>query len=465
MRAAFLVSAPEPATLRAINYGEQLELFARSRRGVFRSAQLRSLLTSLGESYAAVFARLDCSAAHGVELISQTDMFMAEPEGRVIRRDSMQRPEHHVVEPWQILISGAGQMEEGNLFGRSIIADRRLTGKYLGGHAVRLSFESPGSDVNLWTYAFLNTSVGLKTVKACAYGTSVPGVRLDLLANIPIPIPEDTAILTNVAALIRRSIAQRETYLSELQASRLLIESLPEMQDAQSMCAERRARTTLWSGRLPTLSARNYASTGAALSFLSRRWQARLGDLVPVEGLFRGGRYQRIPCERPFGIDFLSQRDVFSVRPNPRRIIQPHVPRDWVSVPEFSLLAGGQGTLGEGELFGRVALVTADMARAGVSEHLLRIQPRSRDAAAILYAFLSTLVGRRFLRSTGVGTKLLSMRHDLLRALPIPDVSQTTGGDILTHLETAAAARVASTEAEESAVRILEQQILPAWLA
>src|SRR6476620_1509141 len=73
-----------------------------------------------------------------------------------------------------------------------------------------------------------------------------------------------------------------------------------------------------------------------------------------------------------------------------------------------------QGTLGEGEIFGQVALATPDLAVSGVSEHLLRIQARGDDENALLYAYLSTLVGRRLLRSTGVGTKLLSLRHDLL---------------------------------------------------
>jgi hypothetical protein len=235
------------------------------------------------------------------------------------------------------------------------------------------------------------------------------------------------------------------------------------MQQAAGMCQDRKARATMWSGPLPTLNALNYASAGGALPYLVRKWSTRLGDLVPRDGIFRGGRYQRISCRPPFGIDFLNQRDVFSIRPSPRRIVAPGVPRALVHVPEFSLVAGGQGTLGEGELFGRVALITKDIATAGVTEHLLRLQPGDRTASAVLYAFLSTLVGRRLLRSTGVGTKLLSLRPDLVSALPVPNLPSALSSRVLAHLERASVARATAVQADQSAVSIVEE-VLPAWL-
>jgi hypothetical protein len=464
MTTAFLVSSPRSAALRAINYAREIELLSRPKSGAFRATRLGSLLSSCGDSYWTVFTRLDCAREHGVELITQTDMFAVEPEGRIIRRDSMPHPERHEVKRWQVLIAGAGQMGTGNLFGRSIIADARLAGRFLGPHAVALTFAEAGSDTNLWTYAFLNTELGLKAVKSCAFGTSVPGVRIDLLTEIPIPIPSDPEILSQVAAIIRKCVKQRELYLRELQEARRIVEELPDMREARSMCADRKPRAAKWSGALLTLNAWNYASAGEALPFLVRKWRARLADLVPRGGLFRGGRYQRIPCEHPFGIDFMSQRDVFQIRPTSRRIAAPAVPKTWVYVPEFSLLAGGQGTLGEGELFGQVSLVTPDIAKAGITEHLLRIQPASRAASGLLYAFLSTLVGRRLLRSTGVGTKLLSLRPDLVFALPVPEIGPEVSAKVVAHLERASAARVSAVEAEGQAIRIVEEA-LPAWLA
>lgn len=463
MREAFVVSRPAATALRALNYDRAVEGLRQAKR-VQRVSTIGDLAAEVGGAYGSRFAGADCQPEFGVSLVSQTALFAAEPATRYIREDSIPHPEHHRIHRWQVLIAGAGQMAEGNLFGRSIIADDRLAGRFLGPHVVALTFAEPGSDANLWTYAFLNTQVGLKAVKSCAFGTSVPGLRLDLLSEIPIPIPSDSEILSRVAALVRTCVEQRERYLLELQAARRVIEGLPEMCDAHSICSERKSRVAMWSGPLPTLNALNYASAGEALPFLLRKWNARVRDLVPSDGVFRGGRDQRIPCERPFGIDFLSQRDVFSIRPIPQRIVEPAGGKASVYVPDFSLLAGGQGTLGEGELFGRVALVTPDLAKAGVSEHLLRLQPSGRAANALLYGFLSTLVGRRLLRSTGVGTKLLSLRPDLVFALPVPELSSSRSASVLAHLEHACEARMSAVESEERAIDIIEEA-LPKWLA
>src|SRR5262249_2471363 len=125
MRSAFAVDSPKPTALRALNYSPYLEAFRRPKRSQ-QSLRLGDLLTSIGPAYGAVFTRHDCHPKHGIELISQTDMFSAEPSGRVIRLDSMANPEKHHVKRWQVLIAGAGTLGETELYGRSIIADARL---------------------------------------------------------------------------------------------------------------------------------------------------------------------------------------------------------------------------------------------------------------------------------------------------------------------------------------------------
>jgi hypothetical protein len=463
MRQAFTVPEPRHAALRALNYDPAIERIRQPKRGRGH-VRLRELVADLGSGYATVFARIDCDRTQGVELLSQTDMFAAEPQGRFIRRDSMQHPERHEVKRWHILIAGAGTLAPTELYGRAIIADGRLAGKFVGQDTLIIEFEEPEADFSLFTYAYLASPTGLRALRSASYGTKILRIRRDILAELPVPRADDR-VVQRVAALMRRCVEQRELFLHELLAARRVIEALPEMREAHGMCSERRARSTLWSGALGTLNAWNYASAGEALPFLLKKWSTRIGDLVPGDGLFRGGRYQRVPCEPPFGIDFLNQRDVFSIRPVPRRILEPSVAKEWVYVPEYSLLAGGQGTLGEGEIFGQVALVTPDLARAGVTEHLLRIHARDRSATGTLYAFLSTLVGRRLLRSTGVGTKLLSLRPDLVAALPIPSIGDGRSKEIVSHLEAGGTARGQASEAEEEAIRIVEEEVLPAWLA
>ncbi len=123
MRSAFAVGNTSVDTFRALNYSPFLECF-RQPRDRKKSTRLGEMVSAVGPAYGTVFTRIDCHPSQGVELISQSDMFSAEPAGRVVRSDSMTRPERHQVQRWQVLIAGAGTLGETELYGRSIIAGR-----------------------------------------------------------------------------------------------------------------------------------------------------------------------------------------------------------------------------------------------------------------------------------------------------------------------------------------------------
>ena len=160
----------------------------------------------------------------------------------------------------------------------------------------------------------------------------------------------------------------------------------------------------------------------------------------------------------------MSQRDVFLIKPFPKRIRLPDDDNSTLFSPRRTLVAGGRGTLGEGEIFGRVVLVTKDIEHAVMTEDLLRIRPVAAYQG-LVYAFLSTLLGRRLLRSTAVGTKIHAMRPDLVERLPLPEVSPEQLKRIDDHVDKAMSARERASSAEAEAIRIMEQEVIPAWLA
>lgn len=461
MGQAFVVRAPTHHALRALNYTPEVEAF--KGRTHLRSLALRSLLSSMGPAYGTVFTRIDCDRDAGVELITQGDMFAAEPVGRVIRLDSMSRPDRHRVRRWQVLIAGAGTLGENELYGRSIIADGRLVDRFVGPHAMVLTFEDEGGDLNLYTYAFLCSRIGIKAIRSASFGTKILGVRKDMLANLPVPIPDD-ATVGRIATLVREAVKAREEYARCLATARAVVEAMPEMQEARAMCAARRARCVAWSGSLPTISAWNFASTGGALGMLLRRWEGRVGDAVDADGIFYGLRCVRVDCDAPHGVPFLSQRDVFLMRPIPRRIRRPDVPDEYLFAPAGSIVMAGRGTLGEGEIFARPTLVTPSLARNALTEDLLRIRPKKAHEA-VTYTFFSTLVGLRLLRSTAVGTKILNLRTDLLRRLPLPELNEAAQRDVRARINDAVIALEHAATAEAEAIRVVEEEVLPQWLA
>jgi hypothetical protein len=238
---------------------------------------------------------------------------------------------------------------------------------------------------------------------------------------------------------------------------------LPEVRDILERYGERKARCGVSSGPFPTLGARNHVSLGDSQQQLARQWQTRLADLLEPNGIYNGPRFARIPCRHPHGIDFVDQRDIFCIRPVPRRIVPPAVDRRLLYVPPHALVVASHGQMNEGSLFGRVESAAAGFHQCGITQDILRVLPRP-EWHDWLYAFLSSRLGLRLLKSTAYGTSIPMMRTDLLAALPYPPPTGGQAAEAARHLQSSLAARTAAAEAEAAAVRIIEQEVLPAWL-
>jgi hypothetical protein len=220
----------------------------------------------------------------------------------------------------------------------------------------------------------------------------------------------------------------------------------------------------VWSGRLPTMMAWSFASAGEAPAHLRRCWKGRLRDVLTDGGLVYGPRATRRPCKPPHGITLVSQRDIFMMREVGQRVwlSDEHVAQMVCSAG--TILAGGKGQMSEGSLFGRVELWTGDRTHHAVTEDALRIIV-AQPYRALAYAFLSTTVGLRLLRTAGYGTSIPKMNVDLLADLPFPEVSQDVSLAIAPLVEHAMAAKETAAKAESEAIRIIEEEVLPEWLA
>lgn len=457
MRAAYIAEGVTESALRSLNYTPEIARFRRRGRSQ-GTASLGEMLATLGESYGTVFVRVDCDRAFGEEMLSQADIFAAEPAGRVIRGDVLNHLERHRVHPWQVLIAGTGTLGETELYGRPILADARLTGKILSQDVCALTFAEPTSDQSLFTYAFLLTRPGLRAIRSCSYGTKLLRIRKDLLRSLPIPLP-DAATQRRVADLIRATVAGREQYHREVLAARAVIEALPEMREAMAMSRERKARCVLWGGSLPTLTAWTYGSLGRGLALLRSAWSGVVSDVVQT--MTHGGRFTRVRCQAPHGVDFLSQRDIFMIRPAPQRMLsQPGIE----VARGGELLIAGDGQLSDGSLFGQTHIVGPELEGTAVTEHAVRAMPK-KSSGELAYAVMSTPVGRALLRSTAFGTSIPKLNTELAMRLPFPDLPGEPRGRVTTHVRTAMTARAAATAAEREAIRIVEEEVLPAWLA
>ncbi len=460
MRAVFLARDVSPATIRALNYDPNVELL-RTRAGRAQRP-LAEWTRSLGSSYAAVLTRVDCERSHGMELLSQVDAFSSEPSGRWIRGDLMRFVDDLRIERGDVLIAGAGQIGEATLFGRSIIADGRLAGRLAAGDLMLIRGGGLLDDDFLYLYAFLSTSVGLRSVRSCAYGTSIPRMRPDLLARLPVPLA-DSRTVSRVAKLVRKTVDLRDEYSKHISAARGVIENLPEMLEAREMCAMRKARCVVWQGELPSLAAWNVASAGGALAYLRRRWSSNIAEQSVDGGIFFGNLRKRSPSSPGHGYKLISQRDLHLIRPFPVWIQNPSVDHATVFSPVGSIAMAGVGGTGEGDTLGRPVHVDHQLSQFALTQHVLRIVPKDMFSES-LYSYLSTFVGRRLILTTAAGTIVQQLRRDLVAKLPAPVLERAQAEQVVGFHRAAFSSLHRSMEAEDEAIRIIEEEVLAQWL-
>ena len=126
------------------------------------------------------------------------------------------------------------------------------------------------------------------------------------------------------------------------------------------------------------------------------------------------------------------------------------------------MAADGQVT--PGALFGRVELADAGFVGLAITEHIMRLNPLD-GLGESLAAFLSTDIGLALARSTAVGTSVPKARIDLLMNLPAPPIGSAAAARASLAMKRSIGRRLAAIEAETMAIRIIDEEVLPQWLA
>jgi len=119
--------------------------------------------------------------------------------------------------------------------------------------------------------------------------------------------------------------------------------------------------------------------------------------------------------------------------------------------------------MSEGALFGRVALSDTLPPDSGLTQDILRLVPKRGELGAV-YAFLSSDVGQTLIRSAACGTSIPILRLDLLRNLPLPELDTAVKSEAERLVSEALEAWQQAADAEASATRVIEEEVLPQWL-
>lgn len=277
-----------------------------------------------------------------------------------------------------------------------------------------------------YLYAFLNSKFGIPVVIAQAYGSMIPHLEPEHIADLPIPrfaygVEEEIHGCVQGAADLR---AQFQAGLTS--ATRDLFESagLSELLALHWYDQPRDAGFVVQGLTPTTLRPLNFAPRMEwVIQKLASVPHRTLGDICTGGQLCRGNRFARIDSEPGHGYRLIGQRQGPWLRPEGRWITVTPTVLDDIRAADESVLVASQGTLGENEVFCRSIFVTGRWQHDFVySEHFLRIVSGDLEfPGAYLFAFLRSEAAFRIFRSMSTGSKQQDIHEELRQHIPVPE--------------------------------------------
>lgn len=318
-----------------------------------------------------------------------------------------------------ILLSRSGTI------GNSIYVREEMDG-FVGSDDIIRIISEPEKIRSGYLYAFLSSKIGKALIEQKTYGAVVPHIEPHHIWSLPIP-RFNNQVEQEIHELVSKASQLKTFAFQKLDNARAILFShigIPRLSRQKfltkglfcySLPYEQYGRFTLNAWRYNPI-------TRAAISQLETVSYKRLGELVEENGIFYGSQFKRLDADPDMGIMLLSQTHTFQERPQGRWISKKSVSNyRGFMVSGGAILVAAQGTMGDGELFGRCQFCHRNFENHMITQHILRILPNfSKINPGYLFAFLSSEYGFHLFRSTACGTKLLGFILGLVEQFPIP---------------------------------------------
>jgi len=186
------VSTISKTILRAVNYvplnaqlAEKIKVMSPAWKPLAELTEPGTLRSGLR------FKRIDCDPEYGVELIGQREISNVRPVGRWIAKAHLPNDKIIFVPNGAILVNAQGGLNESDSFARAqYVSGKKLRYAY-SQHFLRViadEIKIPRGAL----FAFIRSNIAFRLLRACAVGSMQQDFHPDLLAEIPVPIIDET---------------------------------------------------------------------------------------------------------------------------------------------------------------------------------------------------------------------------------------------------------------------------------
>lgn len=316
---------------------------------------------------------------------------------------------------------------------------------------------SPG-----YLYAFLSSKYGVPLVISGTYGAVIQHIEPEHIRNLPVPRLGD--VEGQIDELMSKSSDAFCKYQQLVSSARAKVLHEIGLEDPSTLKWLENSLRLGWSEQCvsaESLRAYNYDPRVKHYEdYLRDREHEQLGALCEP-AYFKGHIvFKRIETSPEYGYRLVGQREAFQIKPEGRWISKKSVQGLGLVVPKGTVLIPSHGTLGEFELYCRAVFVTNRTSEYAFSGDFYRLIPRSGAIrGGYLYAFLSTRIAFRMLRSMSTGGKQQYQHPSLLARMPIPRLSSQVEDEIADMIDESAAQFDLALALEEKARLMVENAI------
>ena len=336
----------------------------------------------------------------------------------------------------------------GGTIGDVVFANKLLAKCWVSQHVMRVI---PQNIKEGMLYAYLASKYGKMLLTTNTYGSVIPTLNANNIADLPIPKFPDT-FQQEVDDLIQESARLREEAADALEEAVSKFDYLFPTQFKEKHLGKVSSKEILNSIN-KRFEGGFHISEGKDIDkYIKEHYEWKsLGDVC--SRISRPDIFKRYYVKN--GITFLGGADIFLATPDSdKRLSRAKTNNiDALIIKEGMILLPRSGTIGN------VAWAHAGHAQKLASEHVIRLLPNDILKAGYVYAFLASKYGKKLIQRYIFGSVIQHVEPPHLKLIPVPVIDDVTMNDIHNKVMIYSSSMGKAIEKERKAILMVEQEI------
>lgn len=398
-------------------------------------------------------AGINVAPEYGIPFLAATQVFDLRPMGRrhlaPSRTPDLER--RFVREGW-ILVTCSGSV------GDAMMVYRPLEGKIVSHDLLRVVVDDVG--LRMYLYAFMRTRQAREMARSTKYGSIVKHLEVEHLQAIPVPdlgseVRERTGRLIAEAFRLRNGAVALSDEAEARFGAHFDVRAVQQMDEMEATFEVGLGELLNVGRRLDAHYYNPQARTAAAVLRDGAREVVALG--ATCEDIFGVPRFKHVYGGS--GIPYLDSEDLFKVNAERAKFI-PHVTKrdaERYFVERDSVLMASSGQIYG--VNGRVVLATEAHERAIISNHVVRIVPKSVDGAYLVTALGHPVLGRPLVLRAAFGSEVPELAPTDIARFPLARLADDEEAEISAIARRASESWLEADRCENAAVAYLERFI------